>query len=93
MPGVGLADARNRLSALTNEANATGKSFVIYKNNQPWAEVRPLSVRAPQVDAISITPLRHEVQVANLDELFSEYEGGFVPREDGLASPAGREEW
>lgn len=94
---VGLAEAKNHLSALTNEANATGRSFVIYKNNQPWVEVRPLSVRVPrdasgQTEPISIVPVRHEVKVANLDQLFADYDGSYRPQEDGFAGSIGKEE-
>lgn len=48
---VGMAQAKRDLSKLTANANQTGYSFVIFKNNKPWAEVRPL---AHEADAVPV---------------------------------------
>ncbi len=89
---VGLADAKNRLSALANEANETGSSFVIMKNNVPWIEMRPLATRSGgDRGPVRIEPIRHEVVVADIDELFDEYDGTYVPQEDSFAAAAGSE--
>ena len=86
---VGFAEAKNQLSALTSQANATGMPFIVTKNNKPWVEVRPL---ATPKGAVTITPLRHAVAVPDLDDLFAGYDGdGFCAAEDGFASPVGRE--
>lgn len=90
--GVGLAEAKNRLSALTNEANETGKPFIIYKNKRPWVEVRPLDVRKQVDGGISIRPVRHEIEIPDISKLFESYDGSFQPEEDGFANPVGREE-
>ena len=91
MPRIGFAEAKNQLSALTATANETGQPFVITKNNKPWVEVRPLSVRKKPEGAVSITPIRRHVAVANLDEVFEGYEGNYVAHEDGFASAVGAE--
>ena len=87
----GFAEAKDRLSALTASANETGRPFVITKNNKPWAEVRPLAVRERREGSVTITPLRREVAVPDLDDVFAGYDGGYVAREDGFAAPAGAE--
>ncbi len=89
---VGFAEAKNSLSALTTQANDTGDSFIILKNNRPWVEVRPLAVRDKTRDSIVIKPVSREVSVADLDELFAGYEGDFVAKEDDFSQPAGVEE-
>lgn len=92
---VGLAEAKDNLSALTARANETGEPFVIMKNNKPWVEVRPvakLASEAAENGAISISPVRRTIQVADLDDMFAGYSGDFVAVEDGFAAPAGREE-
>ena len=87
---VGLAEAKDNLSALTARANATGRPFTILKNNKPWVEVRPIA--DPREDEpIRITPLARGVRVADLDELFVEYDGEFRPTEDGFSRPVGEE--
>lgn len=89
---VGFADAKNKLSSLTLEANQTGEPFVILKNNMPWVEVRPLAVAVEyQGDEIHITPSQRNVRVANLDDLFEGYEGDFCPVEDELSAAVGAE--
>ena len=87
----GLSEAKNRLSALTAQANATGSPFVIMKNNTPWVEVRPLAVAPRPEGSVTITPIRREVSIPDLDELFDGYSGEFVAHEDGFAAPAGAE--
>ena len=91
LPRYGLAEAKDQLSALTASANETGLPFVITKGKKPWVEVRPLAVKEPPAGAVVITPLRREVAVADLDEVFEGYEGGYVAREDGFAAAAGAE--
>lgn len=87
----GFAEAKDRLSALTASANETGQAFVITKNNKPWVEVRPLAVKERREGSVSIVPLRREVAVADLDDVFAGYEGGYVAREDGFAGAVGVE--
>lgn len=92
---VGLAEAKDNLSALTAKANETGEPFIITKNNKPWVEVRPVATQAAdeaEEEGISIQPVRRTIDVVNLDDLFAEYDGGFEAAEDGFASPVGEEE-
>ena len=91
MEYVGFAEAKNRLSALTTSANETGLPFVITKNNKPWVEVRPLALQQHQSGAVTIAPVRREVAVPDLDDVFAGYEGGFVAHEDGFAGAVGSE--
>ena len=86
----GLAETKDRFSALTAKANLTGRPFTVLKGGKPWVEVRPLAVDSGP-DDISITPTRRVVPVNDLDELFAGYSGEYVPEEDRLASPVGRE--
>ena len=88
---IGFSAAKSQLSALTAQANATGMPFVITKNNKPWVEVRPLAFSARRDGAITISPLRREMRVPDIDDLFEGYDGGFVAREDGFANPVGSE--
>ena len=93
---VGLAEAKDNLSALTVKANETGEPFIITKNNKPWVEVRPVAARAAEEadeeGAISIQPIRRTIDVVDLDELFAEYDGSYRATEDEFASPVGEEE-
>ncbi len=91
MGRVGFAEAKDRLSSLTASANETGLPFTITKNGKPWVEVRPLAVKEHRAGAVTISPVGRKVAVADLDEVFAGYEGGYVVREDGFASPAGAE--
>ena len=70
MPRFGFAEAKDRLSALTASANETGLPFIITKGKKPWVEVRPLAVKESSASAVTITPLRREIAVADLDEVF-----------------------
>ena len=42
-PTVGMSDAKTNFSRLTADANRTGHSVVVFKNNKPWVEIRPLA--------------------------------------------------
>ncbi len=86
----GLAETKDKFSALTAKANSTGRPFTVLKGGKPWVEVRPLAVDSGP-DDISITPTRRVVPISDLDELFAGYSGEYVPKEDGLASPVGCE--
>ena len=88
----GLAETKDKFSALTAKANSTGRPFTVLKGGKPWVEVRPLAACESIATEITITPSRRQVPVADLDELFAGYEGGFSPSEDGFASPSGAEE-
>ena len=90
LPRFGLAEAKDRLSALTASANKTGLPFIITKSKKPWVEVRPLAVKEPPAGAVTITPMGREVVVADIDEVFAGYEGSFIAREDGFASAVAR---
>ena len=87
----GFAEAKDQLSALTAQANATGLPFIVTKNGKPWVEVRPLATRKNNDGGVVITPIRREVEIPNVDELFRTYDNAFIPHEDGFASPAGIE--
>ena len=93
---VGLAEAKDNLSALTAKANETGEPFVLTKNNKPWVEVRPVAAKLAEEPgeegAILIQPVRRTIDVVDLDDLFAEYDGGYKATEDGFASPMGEEE-
>lgn len=91
---IGFAEAKDRLSALTTDANETGEPFLITKNNKPWVEVRPLASRSNEKSErpISISPSRRELKAVDLDELFGDYEGGYKASEDGFSAPVGGEE-
>lgn len=89
---VALAEAKDRLSALTAQANTTGTPFVITRNRKPWVEVRPLAARTEQPSSITITPARRKVAVPDLDILFEGFnDNSFRAEEDGFASSAGLE--
>lgn len=40
---VGISDAKTNFSRLTADANRTGRSITVFKNNRPWVEIRPLA--------------------------------------------------
>lgn len=40
---VGMAEAKTNFSKLTANANATGMTITVFKNNKPWVEIRPLA--------------------------------------------------
>ena len=40
---VGMSDAKTNFSRLTADANRTGQSITVFKNNRPWVEIRPLA--------------------------------------------------
>lgn len=40
---------------------------------------------------IVIAPVRRPIEIPDIDSLFASYRGGFIPREDGFASPSGSE--
>lgn len=40
---VDISDAETNFSRLTADANRTGRSIVVFKNNRPWVEIRPLA--------------------------------------------------
>lgn len=88
---IPFTDAKNQLSSLTAQANASGCAFVITKNRKPWVEVVPLAVKRNSADGISIKPLRREVVIPDLDDLFAAHDGSFTPKEDGFASALGSE--
>lgn len=43
---VGLKEAKDHLSDLTNRVNFTGKPLTITKNGSPWVQVRPADPRS-----------------------------------------------
>lgn len=42
-PTIGMSEAKTSFSRLTADANRTGRSVVVFKNNKPWVEIRPLA--------------------------------------------------
>ena len=85
----GLTETKDRFSALTAQANATGRPFTVLKGGKPWVEVHPLATKR-EVD-ITIIPTHRNVAVADLDDLFADYRGDYRPQEDGFASARGHE--
>lgn len=87
-----LTEAKDKFSALTARANATGIPFRVLKGGHPWVVVSPVTAAKPDKrDEISIRPVRRTVAVADLDALFADYDGAFTPSEDGFAGPVGHE--
>lgn len=39
---IGMAEAKTNFSRITAKVNETGRSVVVFKNNKPWVEIRPL---------------------------------------------------
>lgn len=91
MESYPLTEAKDRFSALTAKANATGVPFRVLKGGKPWVVVSPVSSESSGASAISIEPVRRTVGVADLDSLFAGYDGSFVPSEDGFVGAAGSE--
>lgn len=87
-----LTEAKDKFSALTAKANATGTPFRVLKGGHPWVIVTPVSTAGGTRGEVAIQPIRRAVPVADLDALFAGYEGSFEPTEDGFASPSGCEE-
>ena len=89
-----LTEAKDRFSALTSEANATGTPFVVLKGGKPWVEVKPLRMadHLGDSDQIHITPVHRAVEVADLDDLFAGYHGAYEPTEDEFAQSVGCED-
>jgi antitoxin Phd len=48
-PTIGMSDAKTNFSRLTADANRTGRSVVVFKNNKPWVEIRPLAHQENEV--------------------------------------------
>lgn len=42
---VGMSEAKTHFSRLTADANRTGRSVVVFRNNKPWVEIRPLAYK------------------------------------------------
>ena len=40
---VGMSEAKTNFSRLTADANRTGRTVTVFKNNKPWVEIRPLA--------------------------------------------------
>ncbi|MEE8717249.1 MAG: hypothetical protein SOI26_10320 [Coriobacteriales bacterium] len=40
---VSMSDAKADFSRLTADANRNGRTVVVFKNNKPWVEIRPLA--------------------------------------------------
>ncbi len=88
-----LTEAKDKFSALTAKANATGMPFRVLKGGKPWVVVCPTTLTQESKEgAITIQPTKRTVAVPDLDVLFAGYDGDFVPSEDGFANPAGSEE-
>lgn len=88
-----LTEAKDKFSALTARANATGVPFRVLKGGKPWAMVTPISSEATSGSSpVTIHPVKRAVNVADPDALFAGSDGSYVPREDGFSSPMGSEE-
>lgn len=88
-----LTEAKDRFSALTAEANATGVPFRVLKGGKPWVVVSPVSAgHVSGNDSIIIRPVKRTVAVPDLDVLFAGYNGDFTPAEDAFSNPVGGEE-
>ncbi len=89
---ISFSQAKDNLSALTKQANATGMPFVITKNKKPWVEVRPLSSNVDKSNNARVIPLKRTVSIPDLDELFKDFDAeSAIIVEDGFASPTGNE--
>lgn len=87
-----LTEAKDKFSALTAQANASGMPFRVLKGGKPWVVVSPVSTSpADDRDGITIQPVKRTVPVADLDALFVGYDGDFTPHEGGFADPVGSE--
>lgn len=64
---VGMSEAKTNFSRITANANRTGRSVTVFKNNRPWVEIRPLAM--PEVAPAEYIegPLPAETQ-ESLDE-------------------------
>lgn len=89
---VSFSEAKDHLSSLASEANASGEAFVVTRHHKPWIEIRPLAHTQSEDADIVIKPVHQRVDIPNLDELFAGYEGNYEPEEDGFANAAGAEE-
>lgn len=89
-----LTEAKDKFSALTAQANATGVPFRVLKGGKPWAMVTPISTETASDDrgSVEIRPIKRAVSVVDIDVLFSDYDGSYVPKEDGFSSSVGSEE-
>ncbi len=87
-----LTVAKDRFSALTAEANATGVPFRVLKGGKPWVVVSPVSTgHTSGNDSIIIRPVKRTVAVPDLDVLFAGYDSDFTPVEDAFSNPVGGE--
>lgn len=88
---IPLSEAKNHFSMLALKSNETGMPFVITKNKRPWVEVRPLASKQQDEGSIIIVPTRRAIDVPDIDQLFEDYDGDYLPHEDGFASAIGKE--
>lgn len=51
---MGLAEAKNNFSKVTNEVNRTGKPVTVLKNNKPWVIIQPAQAHSSHKDAVDI---------------------------------------
>ncbi|MDD5892873.1 MAG: hypothetical protein PUC67_00780 [Coriobacteriaceae bacterium] len=78
-PTIGMSDAKTNFSRLTADANRTGRSITVFKNNRPWVEIRPLAYVGDvptetreamnEVDAMAADP--NHVTYKSAESLFS----------------------
>ena len=74
-----MSDAKTNFSRLTADANRTGRSITVFKNNRPWVEIRPLAYVGDvptetreamnEVDAMAADP--NHVTYKSAESLFS----------------------
>lgn len=78
-PTIDMSDAKTNFSRLTADANRTGHSITVFKNNRPWVEIRPLAYEGDvpeatreamdETDAIAADP--GHVTYKSAESLFS----------------------
>ncbi len=79
IPTIGMSDAKTNFSRLAADANRTGHSITVFKNNRPWVEIRPLAYEGDvpeetreamdEADAIAADP--DHVTYKSAESLFS----------------------
>ena len=86
------AVAKNCFVALPANANSTASALATPKCIDPLVEPKSLLACERLIVEAPITPAQRRFPVADLDELFAEYDGSYSPAEDGFAASFGTEE-
>jgi antitoxin (DNA-binding transcriptional repressor) of toxin-antitoxin stability system len=68
-PTIGTSDAKTNFSRLTADANRTGHSITVFKNNRPWVEIRPLAYEGDVPEATREAMDKADAIVADPDHV------------------------